>query len=84
MTRSVQVETDGGRVDVLLPPGHVLVLAGPNGVGKSSLLHKVARTFGSVDNVEILSGFRNISFQNSDIDNVGISSEQLFQQMSVD
>lgn len=53
-----------------------MFLAGPNGVGKSALLHSLYREFPQ-DKIEILSGHRQIHFESEDIDQIGQTMQEL-------
>ena len=59
--------------------GEVLFIAGPNGVGKSSLIHVIGRSFGQ--DSEIFSGHRQIHFTSDDTEQTGMSLQQLQVQM---
>src|SRR5690606_15326679 len=62
--------------------GEVSVIVGPNGVGKSALLDEISIRF---PDYEKFSGYRQISFQNEDIDQLGQSLDafQLMMKQSM-
>jgi ABC-type cobalamin/Fe3+-siderophores transport system ATPase subunit len=60
--------------------GEVVFIAGPNGVGKSSLIHVIGRAFGQ--DAEIFSGHRQIHFASDDTEQIGMSLQQLHTQLS--
>lgn len=79
--RHVAVPTPTGTISVPVQQGKVVMIAGPNGTGKSSLLHAVARSAGSPRDVEVFSGHRQIHFNSDDIDTVGQSLDQFPMQL---
>lgn len=82
-TKWATINTDNGPAPVALTAGSPLILAGPNGVGKSSLLHAIARGSGTfLEHYEILAGFRQISFSNGDVESSGIPLSDLSAQLS--
>ncbi len=76
----VQVDTRQGRKTIRLESGTLRFVAGPNGVGKSSFLHDLSK-IQFAHGVEILPGHRQITFQNDDIDQLGMSIDQVNQQI---
>lgn len=60
-----------------ISPGDVIFIAGPNGVGKSSLIHIIGRALGPAPAAEIFSGHRQIHFTSDDTEQTGMSLEQL-------
>lgn len=60
-----------------------MVVAGPNGVGKSAFLSEVARGIGGGqhDHVETFFGSRQIQFQNDEVDQVGQNLKQFQSQL---
>lgn len=61
--------------------GDVVFIAGPNGVGKSSLIHIIGRALGPAPVAEIFSGHRQIHFTSDDTEQTGMSLEQLQNQL---
>jgi energy-coupling factor transporter ATP-binding protein EcfA2 len=62
--------------------GCVLMVAGPNGVGKSALLGEIARGIGHSDVVETFFGSRQIQFANEEVDQVGQGLKQFQLQIN--
>lgn len=76
---SVSIETSIGRVQLSLDSEKVLVIAGPNGTGKSALLAELYRNIGQ-DIATYLPGHRQIQF-NSSWDVTGMGTDQLLAQL---
>jgi ABC-type cobalamin/Fe3+-siderophores transport system ATPase subunit len=78
---SVNISGPEGQQAIAIATGKVTIVAGPNGVGKSSFLDEIYRHFHSYNQAEMLSGHRQISFQTDDVDQLsGISIDNLFEQ----
>ena len=76
---SVSIETSIGRVQLSLDSKKVLIIAGPNGTGKSALLAELYRNIGQ-DTATYLPGHRQIQF-NSSWDVTGMGADQLLAQL---
>jgi ABC-type cobalamin/Fe3+-siderophores transport system ATPase subunit len=75
----LEIEVD--HIEVRL--GQVLIVAGPNGVGKSALLSEIARGIGGGhSDVETFFGSRQIQFQNEEVDQVGQNLKQFQSQLN--
>ena len=75
----VSIETSIGRVQLSLDSQKVLVIAGPNGTGKSALLAELYRSIGQ-ETATYLPGHRQIQF-NSSWDTTGMGADQLLAQL---
>jgi ABC-type ATPase involved in cell division len=82
-TAQFEVNTTGGTKHFAVEDGTVQFIAGPNGVGKSALLHQLFRTNNQDRTIELLPGHRQITFPNDDIDQIGFTIEQLHTNMKV-
>jgi len=70
------IPAKGGDVPQSIAAGQIIFLAGPNGVGKSSLIYAIYRQL-KLGNVEILPGHRQVNFSSDDLDQVGQPLEDL-------
>lgn len=64
---------------IQLKAGEVIIIAGPNGVGKSALLDEIYRS--TKPKSDRLTGFRQIHFQSSDVEDVGFNLEDLLRNL---
>lgn len=67
----------GGAIQLDLRAGECVLVAGPNGTGKSALLSTIYRALGQGSNTEYLPGHRQITFNNENIEFTQMLPEQL-------
>lgn len=78
---SISFQSDGGRTGFSITGGEVVIVAGPNGTGKSAFLAEIYRALG-VEVATYLPGHRQINFNGSwDASTIGVENiyQQLFQ-----
>ncbi len=81
-TKTAQLRQIGSHSveNIILQSSEVIAVTGPNGVGKSALLHEIALQIGS-NEVELLSGHRQIAFGNDDFDQIGMKVSDVRTQL---
>ena len=75
--RTVSVPTLDGPFSFNLRPGSVVIIAGPNGTGKSALTHAAYKQVGAGDQAEFFPGHRQIFFSSEHYDFLQQPIEQL-------
>lgn len=72
----VIIQTFGGPLSFLIKSGEVVLFTGPNGVGKSALIHQIFRSIGPTK-AELFPGHRQIHFQSDDVETIGQTVDAL-------